>query len=129
MLFVADTHAFAWFLSEPEKLGHWAKKAFEDAEKGKNTIILPTICLAELYYLLEKKKSTQKFPQILEKLEKSANFTTAALDLETLKKTIEVKKIKELHDRIITATALLFEARLISKDSNIKKSQQVEIIW
>ncbi|HZX34298.1 MAG TPA: PIN domain-containing protein [archaeon] len=129
MLFVTDTHALIWFLTMPEKLGLLAKKAFEEAEEGKATIIIPTIVLAELLYLLEKKKANKDFGKIVEKVEKSSNYTVASLDMEVLKRVEIIKNIPELHDRIITATALIFNAKIITKDSQIAKSKNVGVVW
>jgi len=129
VLFVTDTHALIWFLTMPEKLGLLAKKAFEEAEEGKATIIIPTIVLAELLYLLEKKKANKDFGKIVEKVEKSSNYTVASLDMEVLKRVEIIKNIPELHDRIITATALIFNAKIITKDSQIAKSKNVGVVW
>jgi PIN domain nuclease of toxin-antitoxin system len=38
-------------------------------------------------------------------------------------------RLKELHDRIIVATAKILNAKLITKDRQIRDSGIVEIVW
>jgi PIN domain nuclease of toxin-antitoxin system len=40
-----------------------------------------------------------------------------------------LKKIPELHDRIIVATSMLLDAKLITKDAKIAASKVVEVVW
>jgi PIN domain nuclease of toxin-antitoxin system len=41
----------------------------------------------------------------------------------------DLKSIPELHDRIIVATAILLDAKLITKDTTITHSDEVAVIW
>jgi PIN domain nuclease of toxin-antitoxin system len=38
-------------------------------------------------------------------------------------------KLKEIHDRIIVASAKILNTKLITKDKEIKKSRIVETVW
>jgi PIN domain nuclease of toxin-antitoxin system len=38
-------------------------------------------------------------------------------------------ELKELHDRIIVATAKILNAKLITKDRRIRESEIVETVW
>ena len=40
-----------------------------------------------------------------------------------------LKQIPEMHDRVITATAKLNKATLITKDENIIESGVIETLW
>ena len=53
----------------------------------------------------------------------------AALDLPTLRKVPEVASLSELHDQVIVATALLYEAKVLTKDGAIRAAGQVETVW
>jgi predicted nucleic acid-binding protein len=46
-IFVTDTHALLWYLTEDKQLGKKALKIFEKADKGEAEIIIPTTVLAE----------------------------------------------------------------------------------
>ena len=51
---VADTHAFIWYLFEPTLLSVRAKAALTLAETDPGLIYVPSICLVEVRYLVEK---------------------------------------------------------------------------
>jgi predicted nucleic acid-binding protein len=128
-IFVTDTHALLWYLTEDKSLGKKALKIFEKADKGEAEIIIPTTVLAEALFITEKHKVDIKFMDIIEEIESSSNYFIHSLDLEIIMKCHELKKIPELHDRIIVATSLLLEAKLITKDVIITDSKIVEVVW
>lgn len=129
MLFVTDTHSFLWYLSQEDKLGKNALNVFEEAEKGNATILVPTIVLAEAFHVCTVKGIAPKFSKLLEKIEVGRNFTSVPLDFNVIKQIQKLDKVKELHDKIIVATAQLLDAKLITKDKEITKSKYVEVIW
>ena len=63
------------------------------------------------------------FEELLAKLEVSRNFIPVSFNFRVLRLLPEVK-LKDLHDRIIVATA-----KLITKDRSIRDSGIVETIW
>ncbi len=129
LIYATDTHSFLWHLSQEDKLGKNAILAFEEAESGNATILVPTIVLAEAFYICKVKGINVKFAKILEKIEVGWNFTSTPLDFNVIKQIQQLDKIKELHDKIIVATAQLFNANLITKDKEIINSKYVEVIW
>jgi predicted nucleic acid-binding protein len=129
MIYVTDTHPFVWYLTEDDRLGKNAKEIFERAEEGIDVIAVPTIVLAECLYLLEKDGMTVKFKDIIEKVEIGWNYTVLPFDMTIMKSIISMKGLKELHDKIITASAKILNAKLITKDAEIKKCGYVETIW
>ena len=129
MFFVTDTHSFIWYMAEDKRLGKLAEEKFNLAEKGKAIILIPTIVLAEILYILEKKNYNMKFRDIINKIEFSWNFKIMPLDLRIIKEIVNLRKLNDLHDRIIVASALVMNAGLITKDESIKRSRYVEVIW
>ena len=127
-MFVSDTHSLVWYLTDDPKLGKNSLKTFEDADSGKETIIIPTIVLAELLYICERKKIGVKFNDILEKLKDSFNYVVYNLDFQIILK-LKQLRISDLHDRIIIATALITKSKLITKDPIIEKSNYVQTVW
>src|SRR3989338_2411369 len=113
MIYVADTHSLIWFLTDDKKLGNKAKEVLEKADEGKLIIIVPTIVLAELVFICEKKDASVKFKDVMDKINERSNLT----------------QIPEMHDRIITATAKLNRAVLITKDPDIVEAGIIETIW
>ncbi|MBI2499685.1 PIN domain-containing protein [Candidatus Woesearchaeota archaeon] len=129
MIYVTDTHSLVWFLTGDNNLSAKAKSVFEDTEKGNSLIIIPTIVLAELLYLCEKKKVQDKFSEIIEKLKKGMNYITYNLDVDIIIECKNLIKIREMHDKIITATAKILGATIITKDKEIKESNYVRTLW
>ncbi|MBI4044924.1 MAG: PIN domain-containing protein [Candidatus Diapherotrites archaeon] len=129
MIYVTDTHSFLWYLSQDKRLGKNALIAFDSAEKGEATIIVPTIVLAEAFYVCKAKGIDVKFAQLLEKIEIGWNYTSTPLDFNVIKQIQKLDKVKELHDKIIVATAQLLGAKLITKDKEITRSKYLEVIW
>ena len=128
MFYVTDTHAFLWYLSQDSKLSKNAKAIFDLAEKGENTIIVPTIVLAESLHILEKERSSIKFQELVRLMEIGSNYTILPLDLTVIKKAEELK-LPELHDRIVAASAAVLNVPLITKDKAIIRSGYVKTIW
>ena len=129
MLYVADTHTIIWFLSNDTRLGNQAKKILEKADEGKVIIIIPTIVLAELIFICEKKDASVKFKDILDKINESSNYIHYNLDMKVISEIANLKQIPEMHDRVITATAKLNKATLITKDEDIIESGVIETLW
>jgi len=77
----------------------------------------------------EKKRIKVNYEEILEKIENSSNFEIYSLDIEVLRVARNITVIPELHDRIVAATAKLLDAKLLTKDENIRKSHIVKVIW
>ncbi|HLD81309.1 MAG TPA: PIN domain-containing protein [archaeon] len=126
VLYVADTHAFLYYLLD--RLPPTANKAFVEAEKGNATILVPTIALAEAIHVIEKERVNTDLKTLFSLFELGNNFTTIDLTLE-ITRMIPETRLPELHDRIITATAKLLNATLITKDKKIRESQLTPTTW
>lgn len=127
-IFVADTHSVAWYFTRSKKLSTAVLQIFRDSTKGKNIIVVPTVVLAEIMDISEKKRIKVDYEQVLEKIDNSSNFEIYPLDVHVLRVTRNTP-IPELHDRIVVATAKLLDAKLLTKDKNIQKSGAVEVVW
>lgn len=126
MLYVTDTHALVWYIIG--KLHDNVDAVFKSAETGEVTIFIPTIVLAECLYLVENEKIKLDFDDLVRRIEISRNFIPAAFNFQVMKLLPEIR-LKELHDRIIVATAKILNATLITKDREIRESRIVEVIW
>ncbi|MDI6886728.1 MAG: PIN domain-containing protein, partial [archaeon] len=98
------------------------------AETGEATLFIPTIVLAECLYLVENEKIKLDFDDLVRRVEISRNFIPAAFNFQVMKLLPEIR-LKELHDRIIVATAKILNATLITKDREIRESRIVEVVW
>jgi PIN domain nuclease of toxin-antitoxin system len=81
----------------------------------------------EILYLLEKNNLSFRFLQVLNEI-RIRGFLVYPLDLEIISQSLFISPEIEMHDRIIIATAKLFNAYLLSKDKEIKKVYS-KTIW
>ncbi len=126
-IYVADTHAFAYYLAS--RLPEGVDPIFRDAELERCSIVLPSIVVAELIYLFEKTGNLSKIWEMFDKIELYPSFSISPLDDRVLRIIPEIK-LTELHDRIIVGTAILLKAEaLITKDEEITRSRIVKTIW
>jgi len=102
--------------------------SFRSAEVGESIIFIPTIALAECLYLVENEKIEMDFGDLLGRIEISRNFIPTSFNFQVMKLLPEIK-LRELHDRIIVATAKILNAKLITKDRVIRESGIVETVW
>lgn len=107
MYYVTDTHAFLWYLTDSPELSQRARAIFDSCDSGEATIIIPAIVF---------------------KILQANNFIFSEIDWSLILKVNKVKGLKDLHDRIIIATAQLFNSSLISKDKIIRNFYK-DTIW
>ncbi len=112
--YVTDTHPFVWYLADDARLSSDARMAFDRADSGEATIIIPAIALAEAVYLAEKERIETKTDLIFGIVENALNHRVY---------------LSEIHDKSIVATARHLGFELITKDGKIRDSGYVPTIW
>jgi len=128
--YVTDTHPFVWYLAaDDDRLSPGAKSVFENADSAKAVVVIPAIVLAESLYLAEKGRIKAKAVEILELVESALNYRLYPLDLSVIQIAWELKKIPEIHDRVIAATARRLGLELITDDKRIRESGYVKTLW
>ena len=83
-MYAADTHSFLWYLTQDNRLGVRARKAFEECDNAREVIVIPSIVLIESLFLCEKYKVNLKFEEVLLKLSLSPNYTIHPLNEEVI---------------------------------------------
>lgn len=131
--YATDTHAFVWYLQSSPRLSESARMIFDDADAGKNEIIVPSIVLVEMVYLAERKRIepvlvTKAFDLLSPAPQ---NYRVALLDIRIARTMQEVDrdKIPEMPDRVIAATAKHLDIPLITRDQVIAYSDVVNVVW
>ncbi|MEK6726102.1 MAG: PIN domain-containing protein, partial [Deltaproteobacteria bacterium] len=122
------TTQFTLSFTEDPRLSKKAFDAFEKTVKS-GTIIVPAVVLAEIMFIAKKGRVTLTFEETLKKIEGYENFDIAPLDAEILTIADKIEADLEMHDKLIVATALYYEAALITKDELVSKSGVVSTIW
>jgi len=125
--FVTDTQALVKFMMGKRIINDKSHQAYQSADNGKSTIIIPAIVLMEMLYLFEKNRIDVGLLQT-EELFKSQNYQFEPLSFDILKTASGIDDIPELHDRLIAATARYLGLPLITNDPVIKSSRFVEVL-
>ena len=77
MRYVLDTHALVWFLAKDKRLSKRARDVIQDPQAN---LIVPTIVLAEVKHIADRKRVPVSFAEVLSAVTASANYTVAPLD-------------------------------------------------
>lgn len=128
MDYVTDTHSLVWYFTEDSRLSKKALEAFERT-KEEGLIVVPSVVLAEIMFIAKKGKITLTFEESLNKIEEYENFDITPLDADLLRVANSIEADLEMHDKLIVATALYFNATLITKDKLIRDSGMCSTTW
>lgn len=129
---VVDTHTVIWYLLKDSRLSKAAEAALDAATGGGYPIYVPSICLVEITYLVEKGRLPSDTRQILINALDGPNDPYALKPLDRrvadILPLVLRAEVPDLPDRIIAATALALGLALVSRDGRIRASQ-VQTIW
>lgn len=85
--------------------------------------------LAELIFTIENKPIRADLDKILDAIQNSPNVEFVDFDYESAMRLRDLSIIPEMHDRMAVATALEYQATLITVDESISGSGVVDVIW
>lgn len=118
----ADTHTALWFLENDRRLSVAAAAALDGADR----ILLPSICLVEITYLVEKGRlHAAVLPRLLSEFDHPlTTLVLAPLDLGVVLALQDIPRaaVPDLPDRVIAATALHHRVPLVTSDRVIRAS-------
>jgi predicted nucleic acid-binding protein len=98
-----------WYFTSDQRLGKVAYETLEASEE-KNEILIPTIVLAEILYISKRERIKLSFKDTLGKIETNDNYTIVPLDIDMLIQADKIESMLEMHDKLIVATAILYDA-------------------
>jgi len=129
---VADTHAAIWFLFGDPRLSIPAKDFFDKAAIARQKIVLSPISLAEVIYLIEKKRLPPfAFDDLRAALSnpnhvlEEAPFTA---EVAAAMRQVSRDEVPDMPDRIVSGTAVFLGVPLITRDGRIRASN-VQTVW
>ena len=131
-MIVLDTHAWVWFISNPELLSERAKR-YLDAAVEEKAIMISSISVWEVALLIAKKRLilTLELNDWIAKSEMLPFFKFIPVDNSVAIKAVNL--LQPLHrdpaDRIIIATAISLGAPIVTKDEKILNYPHVQTIW
>jgi PIN domain nuclease of toxin-antitoxin system len=130
-MYVTDTHALIWY-TQPKKsrLGKRATSLFEEAERERTLIYVPSVVLWELADQLREGtlRLRQRFDQWCRALDAKQGFQIQPLLWEDVNEARGLP-FGDPFDCLIAGTALRLGVPLITKDSAISESGLVETVW
>ena len=129
---VADTHVALWYVLKNPLLSIRAKSFIEDAAGSGWSIAVSAISLAEIVYLVEKKRLPESAyeglravpgdpTRVLKEIQVSAGVVEAM-------RRVPREAIPDMPDRIVAATGVFLGVPVISRDGMIRASN-VQTIW
>lgn len=129
-MIVLDTHAWIWFVDEPEKLGRKALAAIETVIKNQQ-LYVSSISVWEMLLLEKKGRLKLLIPAEiwLERCEKTHLFSFIPVDNAISRISVSLNIHADPADRFIAATAIYLGATLITKDSKLRTSHEIKTVW
>ena len=129
---VADTHTALWYLYGDSRLSKRAKIFIDDDAAAARKIAVSAISLAEVVYLVEKKRVPASAYQDLRSALSDPDHVFVeeplSADVVEVMRSIPREDVPDMPERIVAATAIYFRAPVISRDGQIRASS-VQTIW
>ena len=131
-MIVLDTHAWIWWVSNPEFLSENAKQIIDEAVANRN-VLISTISTWEVAMLVSRGRLKLTMPP---DDWVAASEALPFFDFVPVSNSIALKSVQlpgVLHndpaDRIIIATAISLGAALVTKDEKIRNYEHVKTVW
>jgi PIN domain nuclease of toxin-antitoxin system len=129
MILLADTVAIIWHLRRHRKLSQRACQLLDGADTAQHTVYISVITLMEMLHVIEKYELKMRLDDVIEHINSSPGYVILPLDEEIVRIAGSVDDVPELHDRMLVATARLFEVPILTNDPLIRASKHVTAIW
>jgi len=128
MLCVVDTHVLIWYFMGSKRLHKKLKERIDAIRNRGGRLLVPTIVLAEALDIAEKKRVELDFADMYRLIKEEAEFEIVGFGSEVFDGTLLLKGVKEIHDRIIVATAKFYQVGILTKDKIINESGEVDLL-
>jgi PIN domain nuclease of toxin-antitoxin system len=129
---VADTHTALWHLYDDSRLSLRAREYIDEAARVRRKIVVSSISLAEIVYLIEKKRLPASAYDDLRRVlvDPYHVLDEAAVSpgvIDAMRR-IPRDAVPDMPDRIVAATAVHFGVPVISRDGQIR-STDLRTVW
>ena len=132
MTFVTDTHPFVHHVTgRRNRLGRKARRIFDAAKRGRETVIVPFTVLEEVMLLSEigRIRLPLPFRDFVISIRQAENFDLGGNDTALLLEAATFTTIRDPYDRMIIAQARVAGLPLITGDAKIHDSGLVRTVW
>jgi len=131
-MIVADTHVIIWDALKPELLSPRAKKAICEANRL-DGIIFCEISLWEIAMLMKKRRLSVdvNYQEFIRLVSDSNNYIFKGISPQIAELSTHLFSTtnKDPADRIISATAIIEKANLVTSDKILRRSKKIHTIW
>lgn len=127
--YALDTHVLYWYLWDPSRLSPAANGAFRDLEDGNGLGVVPAIVLVELHRLVRKRGRPQSMASLLLTLDRAPALLLDPVTRRHLSAYDSLESVREAHDRLIAAAALVHNCPLVTRDNELRACTAIETIW
>ena len=131
-MIVADTHIIIWNALKPEMLSRKAEKAISAANNS-DGIIFCDISLWEIAMLMHKGRLSidVEYLEFIKLILESNNYVYRGITPEIARLSAELfsDNNKDPADRIIAATSIIENAKLVTADKKLRQFGKVTTIW
>jgi PIN domain nuclease of toxin-antitoxin system len=126
---LVDTHTLYWYLTADPRLGANALAVMQAAEQGAGLLVVPSIVLAELYYLNVKLGRPLNMAAVFQALQAAGCYRFVAFEAADVLDFDAHAAVPEMHDRIIVGVCLRLGIPCLTRDARIINSGLVAIVW
>lgn len=131
-MILLDTHVWVWWVGEPERLSARARKAIDEA-RVTDRVAVSSISVWEVALLVSKGRLqlTLDVDDWIARSEALPFLRFIPVDNHIARRSVSLPP--PLHDdpadRIITATAMILDVQLVTKDQRMREYEPVETVW
>ena len=129
-MIVVDTHALLWLTQEPKQLSALASQTLMES-RANGDLAIADITLSEIASAVTRGRVTIDSPLPVYLRFVESLFRVLPINSQIAERAMYFRPPypKDPADRLIGATALVHHARLVTKDTRIHASKEVECIW
>lgn len=131
-MIVLDTHAWVWWVSDPERIPPPARQAIEAASHA-NALHVSTISVWEVAMLVSKGRLSLTLP-VTEWV--ALSEALPYLDFVPIDNSLALRSVlledfpnPDPADRLVLATAIALDAAVVTKDRRMQEYSAVRTIW
>jgi PIN domain nuclease of toxin-antitoxin system len=125
LLYVLDTHVLIWYFIGSKRLTAEVKERIDEIVREGGCLLVPTIVLAEALDVAEKGRVEFDFDSMYRLIQMDPGFEITDFGIEIFDEMLQIETVKEIHDRLIVATARFYGAGILTKDRIIRHSAEI----
>jgi len=126
--YVADTMAIISHFAQ-RRLSETARQILRDADGDLHRIYFSAVTLMEILYLSEARRISLSPAELMKRISESSNYIPLPLTAEIVLTASTIDDVREMHDRLIAATAKHYNYPLLTNDPILLKSKHITTVW